>query len=132
MGPNDPCVGDKAHMNRGLLTLRHLIEQGIITNWDDMEKVYHHTFCNELRVALGEHLVMLTESPMNPKYNSEKTTHMAFETFNAPAFSLSSQTVLSLYGSGRTTGTVVNSGDSVTYVVAIFEGYSVALNHCQS
>ena len=35
----DCYVGDEAQGKRGLLTLRYPIEHGIVTNWDDMEKV---------------------------------------------------------------------------------------------
>ena len=45
-----------------------------------------------------------------------------FETFNAPAFYVQIQAVLSLYASGRTTGIVMDSGDGVSHVVPIYEG----------
>ena len=58
-------IGNKAMINKEILSIHYSIERGVVTNW-------HHTFYNELRVACEEHPVLVTEAPLNPKANREK------------------------------------------------------------
>lgn len=125
MDSKELYVGDEAMQKRGVLFLSYPIEHGIVTNWDDMEQIWKHTFYNELRLAPEERPIMLTEAPLNPKVNRERMTQIMFETFSTPAIYVIIQAVSSLYSSGRTTGLVLDSGDGVSHVVPIYEGYSL-------
>ena len=122
MGQRESYVGDEAIYKRNILYLKNPIEHGIVTNWDDMEQIWHHIFYNELRIAPEEHPVLLTEAPSNPKSNKEKMTQIMFETFNTPALYIAVQASLALYASGRTTGIVLDSGGDNTRSVPIYNG----------
>jgi len=112
-------------LKRGVLRFGHPIEHGIVQNWDDMEKVWHHTLYSELKVSPEEHPILMTEAPLNPKENKEKMTQIMFEVFNVPCLYVSVQATLALYSNGRTTGVVLDSGDGVSHTVPIYEGYAV-------
>jgi actin beta/gamma 1 len=120
-------VGDEARAKRGILNLKYPIEHGIITDWEDMTKIWHHAFYDELRIKPEEHPVLLTEPPLNPRFNREKTTQIMFDNFDVPALHLSASAILSLCASGRTTGLVIDSGDGVTSIVPVYE--SSVLEH---
>ena len=119
-------IGEEANQKRGILELNYPIAAGIVESWEDMEKVWQHTFYNELRVTPSDLKgVLLTEAPRNPKANREKMTTIMFETFEVPNCYVAIQAVMSLYAAGRTTGLVVDSGDGVSHTVPVFEGFSI-------
>ncbi|KAG6462127.1 alpha-centractin [Manduca sexta] len=119
-------VGPRAEEHRGLLSIKYPMEHGIVTDWNDMEKVWNYIYSkDQLSTFSEEHPVLLTEAPLNPRRNREKSAEVFFETFNVPALFLSMQAVLSLYATGRTTGVVLDSGDGVTHAVPIYEGFAM-------
>lgn len=125
MGRKESYVGDEAQSKRAILTLRYPINRGIVTNWEDMQKIWHHTFYNELRVVPEEYPILLTEPPLNPTTQRKVMTQIMFEVFNSPAMYVANQAALSLFASSHVTGIVLDSGDSVSYTVPIYEGYSL-------
>ena len=71
-------VGNETQSRRDILALKHPVQRGQVTNWDDMEKIWHHTFYNELRAAPEEHPVLCSENPFNPLRDREKMTQIMF------------------------------------------------------
>lgn len=119
--------GEEAQSKQGILTLKHPIENGIVTNWEDMEALWRHTFINELRVDPKDYPVILTESPLNPKGNREKMVTIMFEKFGVPKLYVANSEILSLNLSAKTktktTGLVISIGETCSYTVPIYEGY---------
>ncbi|KAE8347452.1 hypothetical protein BDV24DRAFT_146944 [Aspergillus arachidicola] len=91
-----------------------------------VRNLWHHIFYHELRVAPEKHPTLLTEAIGNPQPSREKMTQVMFETCNLPAMYVANQPVLSLYAAGLTTGVAIESGDGLTQVVPVIEGYSTS------
>eukprot|EP00347_Sterkiella_histriomuscorum_P020200 403338712 len=117
---------DEAVSKKGMLNMTSPIEKGIIKDWDDMERIWQHVLNEELKAQVEEHPVIMTEAPLNPKQYREKLTQLMFETFNVPCLYVSVQAVLSLYSSGRTSGLVLDTGDTISFTVPIHEGYAIS------
>ncbi|CDK25326.1 unnamed protein product [Kuraishia capsulata CBS 1993] len=121
----DTFIGNSAQENRGLLKLRYPIDNGIVQDWDDMELIWNHVYTKELKIKTEDHPFLLTEAPLNPVANRDRMAQIFFENFNIPAMYVSVQAILALYASGRTTGVVLDSGDGVSHVVPVYEGFSI-------
>ena len=118
-------IGTKAIEERENLYLTSPIENGIINNWDDMEKIWNYCFEKELKCSPKEHRLMLTEAALNEKETGEKMAQIMYEKFEVPALHIGNQAALSLYCYGKFTGIVCDSGDGVTQFVPIFDGYPI-------
>ena len=129
MGEKSGCViGEEVQGKLGALHLDHPVQHGVVCDWDDLEKIWDHTFLHELCVDPMEHPVMLTEAPLTSKADREKAVQIMFESFAVPGMYVQMQAVLSLYAAGQTTGIVLQSGDGVTDAVPIYEGFALPHN----
>ena len=118
----ESIIGNEAQQKFGILDINYPIQEGRIIHWDEMMKIWYHTFFTELKIAPEEHNIFLTESPFNTREDREKITEIMFETFNCPCMYLSNQSVLSAYAVGKSTGCVIDCGDGSTNFSPIFEG----------
>ncbi|OQS04115.1 actin [Thraustotheca clavata] len=119
----DVMCGDEAAYVRSNLQISYPVENGIVKNWDDMEKLWDYTFHERLGVNTNDMKIMLTEPPLNPKQNREKLTEVMFEKYNFQGTHIAVQAMLTLYAQGLLTGVVIDSGDGVSHVVPVYEGF---------
>jgi len=119
----DIMVGDEAAAVRQALEISYPLENGVIRNWEDMEHVWNHLFFDQMRIQPREKKCLLTEAPMNPKENRRKMIEVMMEKYGFGAMQVGIQAMLTLYAQGLLTGLVLDSGDGVTHVVAVYDGF---------
>lgn len=120
-------VGEEASKLRSLLEISYPIENGVVRNWDDMCHIWDYTFNEKMQIDPSECKILLTEPPMNPVNNRVKMFETMFEKYGFHSAYIAIQAVLTLYAHGWMTGVVIDSGDGVTHICPVYEGY--ALQH---
>lgn len=128
----DFFIGDEAIANSKTYDLNYPIRHGQIDNWTFMEQYWEQCIFKYLRCEPEDHYFLLTEPPLNAPENREFTAEIMFETFNVPGLYIAVQAVLALAASWTSknatenlTGTVIDSGDGVTHVIPVAEGYVI-------
>jgi len=128
----DFYIGEEAAAKPAGYSYGYPIRHGIVDNWDNMEKYWQRCIYQYLCCDPEEHYMLLTEPPLNTPENREYTAEIMFETFNVPGLYIAVQAVLALCaslltkgGSGAVTGTVIDSGDGVTHIIPVADGYVI-------
>ncbi|XP_075991170.1 uncharacterized protein LOC142986537 [Anticarsia gemmatalis] len=119
--PYDVFIGDEAESHDDY-ELYSPVVHGKIVHWENMERVWHHVFYKELKVAPEERAVILASASKTSIEDKIKCCEIFFETLNAPALSVQALGVLALYGSGFTTGISVDLGYDSTDIDPVYEG----------
>ena len=104
IGSLEILVGDYALGRRGIYTYKYPIDRGYITDWDHVEKIWHHTYYTELRLCPKGYEILLMEAPLNPKHDREMMAKIMFEQFSVSSLYLANRGVMSLLASDKTTG----------------------------
>eukprot|EP00479_Gromia_sphaerica_P013630 TRINITY_DN76_c0_g1_i6.p1 TRINITY_DN76_c0_g1~~TRINITY_DN76_c0_g1_i6.p1 ORF type:complete len:367 (-),score=92.57 TRINITY_DN76_c0_g1_i6:207-1307(-) len=126
-------IGDEAlNVRKQNYTIGYPIQHGLIDDWDNMEKYWQRCIYQYLRADPEEHFCLLTEPPLNTPENREYTAEIMFETFNVPGLYIGVQAVLALIASRLSksvdktlSGTVIDSGDGVTHIIPVVDGYVI-------
>lgn len=121
----DIMVGDEAAAARSQLQISYPLDNGIVRSWEDMEHVWDYTWNQQLEIDPHECKVLLTEAPMNPKKNREKMVEIMFEKYGFQGVYVAVQAVLVLYAQGLLDGVVLDSGDGVTHIIPVCEGFTM-------
>eukprot|EP00933_Yihiella_yeosuensis_P046845 TRINITY_DN42475_c0_g1_i1.p1 TRINITY_DN42475_c0_g1~~TRINITY_DN42475_c0_g1_i1.p1 ORF type:complete len:396 (-),score=68.05 TRINITY_DN42475_c0_g1_i1:130-1317(-) len=119
----DLMIGNEANEHRSMLSLSRPIQNGVVQDWDDMEAVWDHTFAQLGIDSFSDQKVVQTEAALNPRQNRESIVEKMFEKYGFGAVNVSVQAILALNSQGLTSGFVVDSGDGVTHLVPVTEGF---------
>lgn len=79
-------------------SLVYPMADGLVANWDLMEKYWNHSIYHYLKCDPENHYFILTEPPMNPPENRENIAEIFFETFNVAGLYIGVQATFSLMG----------------------------------
>jgi len=129
----DFFIGDEAMAQTTPYAVKYPVRHGLVEDWDLMERYLEQCIFKYLRSEPEDHYFLLTEPPLNTPENREYTAEIMFESFNVPGLYIAVQAVLSLAasllkkpaGPGNLTGVVIDSGDGVTHVIPVAEGYVI-------
>mmetsp|Transcript_68304 Transcript_68304/g.172160 ORF Transcript_68304/g.172160 Transcript_68304/m.172160 type:complete len:426 (+) Transcript_68304:98-1375(+) len=137
----DFYIGEEAYQKKDSpnYLLSYPVSRGRIDNWDDMERFMQQAIFRNLRCVPEDHNFLLTETAFNTPQNRELTAEIMFETFNVRGLHIAVQAVLALYAqwvndvkvenpgaSPDLTGLVVDSGDGLTHVIPVADGFVVS------
>jgi len=111
------------HTSRAHMEIKSPMTHGVVTDWAVAEPLLKHLLRDRLLADPKEHPLMMAESAGNTTESREKLTELMFEKFDAPAFFLSKDAVLSAFATGRATALVVDCGGGTTKVSPVHDGY---------
>ena len=116
-------IGDEIIGFRSLLELSHPVTEGIITDEEDLFKLWDYTLTQKMGIEdPSEKKIIVTEAPLNPISNKIKIFEILFEKIGVGAINVEPQAKCSLFAEGIDTGIVLDSGDGVTHCIPVSDG----------
>lgn len=97
----EKMFGNEAAAARSMLQITYPMENGIITEWKDMEDLWSYIFEEKLKIDPQDRKILLTEPPGNPLANRIHMCEVMFEKFKVEGVYVATQAVLALYAQGK-------------------------------
>lgn len=116
--------GDDAINKRRELDMKDIFDRDKVVDWDQLREYWLYLYKKELHLEPHTKPVLFGYRNIERKGYKEKILSTFIEEIRSPGFYISSTSLLSLYGSGRIQGVVVDSGHGLTTCVVNQEGLS--------
>lgn len=116
---------DKRYISKFGPTFRSPIENRVITNFDNMKRIWQELFTEQLKIQPEQHPFLVADSALNSLENRQQTLQIFMEEYNVPSFCPAFASSLALYNAGYTSGIVVDSDESNTDIIPVFECFTL-------
>ena len=110
---------------RGLYELYKPIQRGVIRSEEDAKLFLNRVYSELSELNINECPVLLAEPSLNSTNKKRMMTDLLFNDFSVPFVFFGTASVLSLYAYGKTDGILMESGDGLTQISTVLNGYKV-------
>ena len=110
---------------RGLYELYRPVKRGILQNEEDAKLLLNRVYSELTALNINETPVFLTEPSLNSNKKKRMLADLLLNDFNVPFVFFGTASVLSLYAYGKTDGIIMESGDGVTQISTVLNGYRI-------
>uniref|UniRef100_A0A2K5PHR9 Uncharacterized protein n=1 Tax=Cebus imitator TaxID=2715852 RepID=A0A2K5PHR9_CEBIM len=118
----ETLVGHELLSTEAPLKLVNPLKHGVVVDWDCVQDIWEYIFRMAMKIVPEKHAVLVSDPPLSPSSNREKYAELMLEAFGIAAMHVTSQSLLSIYSYGKTSGLLVESRHGVSHVVPISEG----------
>lgn len=122
---NKTSYGKTALANCNCLDLEHPIQNGKVKDFDALEKIWNYIFTNELKTKPESHNILITESLFSSNSDRDKIAQIMYEKFSVFHICIEPQPLLTFHYSNKNSGLIIETGESYTQVIPIFEKFII-------
>jgi len=122
---NKISYGKGALANCTNMDLEYPIEDGKIKDFDALEKLWSYIFMNELKTKPDTHNILISESLFSSNSDRDKIAQIMYEKFSVFHICIEPQPLLTFHYSNKNSGLIVETGESYTQVIPIFEKFII-------